>query len=438
MSDVDDHRLDLELVVIDARTREVHHDGARVFTVSLPTGAPEFGTLRLTPHDRSAGAKLISALAHAFEVAEPAPEPNAPLAPVDVDFTSLGRRGQVALTKWFLRVDGREGEVYFNFDLSNRSAEFLEKDPDSAAPVLQWLGRVLRDGQPTLASDPRFGQGPRFTNLRPLKLPGRPMLVQLLEDQAIFTLGGQLLSFDLQTGAPTELAKFDGQLSARWSTGAQCWLLVIDGTQTWLLEDGRLSRIEIPTGCGTSCAISDDRRWLVFDRWRDCTSRYGRYSEAVMVERSTGKTLSANDPERSLHVVEFRPAGVVLSVFEGREARPSRFVFFDFEAGRLTPTQPVQVEPVTIDHDCVQLPGGKTISLTAAELAVVKPQHFSVASSRYLAWKRFDALVFVDLETGRLSAPLEPDDRRAVRLVPGFRHVVVRDEHDWLVGDVIV
>jgi len=433
----DEHRFGLELVAVDARTFEVHHAGARVFSVTMPPGDPEFGTLRLTPHDRSAGARLVASLAQVFEVEEPSADPQAPLTPVDVDFTSLGREDGVVLTKWFLRVDGQEGEVYFNFDLARRAAEFLEKDPDCAQPVLRSLARMLRDGEPTLESDPRFSQGPRFENERRLKLEGRPMLCQLFENQAVFTLGGQLLSFDLNTGTPHELARFDGQLSARWSPGAKCWVLVVDGAETWLLEDGQLTRLEPPSGCGAGAQVSSDRRWLAFDRWRDATSRHGRFSEIVLVERQTGRTVSALDGERSLHVVEWNPRGVVLSVFEGREARASRFVLLDFETGLLSPAQRTPVEQVvSLERERVLLPGGATVTLTTAERAVVKAEHFSVASPRYLAWKRFDALVFVDVETGRLSVPLERDDRRTLQLVPGFRHVVLRDERTWLVADV--
>lgn len=435
---VDDHRLGLELVVVDARTFEVHHVGARVFTVVMPAGAPEFGKLRLTPHDRSAGGKLVASLAQVFESEEPSADPQAPLSPVDVDFTLLGREGGLVLTKWFLRVDGQESEVYFNFDLGQRTAEFLEKDADCAEPLLRSLARMLRDGEPTLASDPRFSSGPKFENERPLKLEGRPMLCQLFENEAVFSLGGQLLSFDLNTGEPRELARFDGQLSARWSATAKCWVLGVDNAETWLLEDGLLTRVEPPSGCGAGVQVSPDRRWLAFDRWRDATTRHGRFSELVLVERQTGRTHSALDGERSFHVVEWNSRGVVLSVFEGREARPSRFVLLDFETGGMSPAQPTPVEHVvTIEGARVLLSGGATVTLTPAEREVVKPEHFSVASARFLAWKRFDALVFVDVETGRLSAPLERDDRRNLQLVPGFRHVLLRDERTWLVADVV-
>lgn len=435
---VEEHSLELGLVVVDARTFEVHHAAQRVFTLAMPARAAEFGTLRLTPHERSAGAKLVASLAQAFEVEAPSTEPQAPLVAVDVDFTTLGREGQVLLTKWFLRVDGREGEVYLNLDLAQGTAVFLEKDPDHAGPVLRSLARMLRDGEPSIASDPRFSSGPKFVNERPLKLEGRPMLCQLFEDQAVFSLGGQLLSFDLKLGEPRSLARFDGQLSARWSPDARCWVLVVGDAETWLLEDDVLTRVEVPAGCRASAQVSPDRRWLAFNRWRDATSRYGRYAELVLVERQTGRTLSAVDGERSFHVVEWSSRGAVLSLFEGREPRPSRFVVLEFDTGQLSPAERSVAAPVvTIDGGRILLPGGASVALTLAELEVVKPEHFSVASPKLLAWKRFDVLVFIDVETGRLSAPLERGDRRSVHLAPGLRHVMLRDERTWLVADVV-
>lgn len=435
---VGEHTLGLELVTLDSRSFEVRHGGARVFTVSLPAGAPEFGTLKLTPHDRSAGAQLVAGLARVLEVDAPAPSPQAPLATVDVAFTSLGHERGVVLTKWFLSAEGHESEVYFNFDLARGTAEFLEKDPDFAVPLLRSLARMLRDGEPSLESDPRFSPGPRFEKARPLKLLGRPMLCQLFEDHAVFSLDGQLLAFDLKTCEPRELARFEGQLSARWSSDARCWVLVVGDDETWLLEERELTRLQAPPGCSASVQVSPDRRWLAFARWRDATKRFGKYSELVLVERQTGRTVSALDGERSFHVVEWNPRGAVLSVFEGREARASRFVLLEFDTGRLSPAQRTHAEPVVkLEGGRVLLPGGASVALTVAELEVVKPEHFSVASPKFLAWKRFDALVFVDVETGRLSAPLERDDRRSVHLAPGLRHVLLRDERTWLVADVV-
>lgn len=440
MSD-DDRRLVLELVVVDARTFEVHHAGQHVFTLIMPAGAPEFGTLRLAPHDRSAGARLVSALAEALEAAEPKAQPQVALTPVDVAFTSLGGQGSARATKWFLRVDGQEGEIYFNFDLARRTAEFLEKDADFAGPVLRALARMLRDGEPSLEADPRFTRGPRFENERRLKLQGRPMLCELFEHEAVFSRGGELLSFSLNTGAWAELARFDGQLTARWAAESSCWRLVVQtptGEQSLLLEDGRLTQLEAPPGCRGSFSISPDRRWLAFDRWRDATTRHGRFSEIVLVNRQSGATFSGRDGERSFHVVEWTERGALLSVFEGREPRPSRFVVVDFNSGQLAPAQPTAAaHPVTIEADQVVLPGGTRLALTPAELEVVKPEHFSVASAEYLAWKRFDALVLVEVATGRLSAPLGRDDRRSVRLAPGLRHALLRDDQGWLVADVV-
>lgn len=438
MSD-DDRRLVLKLVVVDARTFEVHHRGSRVFTVTMPVGAPEFGRLRLVPDDRSAGAQLVSALAEALEADEPEARPQVALSPVDVAFTSLGGRGSARATKWFLRVDGQEGEIYFNFDLPSRRAEFLEKDADDAGPVLRAMARMLRDGEPSLDADPRFTRGPRFENER--RLEGKPTLCQLFEHEAVFSRGGELLSFSLTTGAWAELARFDGQLTARWSAESSCWRLVVEtpgGDQSWLLADGQLTRLETPPGCRGSFSISPDRRWLAFDRWRDATTRVGRYSEVVLVNRQSGTTFSALDGERSFHVVEWTERGAVLSVFEGRESRPSRFVLLDFDTGQRSAAQRTPVShAVTIEGDQVVLPGGARLALTPAELAVVNPEHFSVASAEYLAWKRFNALVLVEIVTGRLSAPLGRDDRRSVRLAPGLRHALLRDDQGWLVADVV-
>jgi len=81
-------------------------------------------------------------------------------------------KGNWSATKWFLEEDGREAEVFFNFSIADKQAEFSEKDPDYREDLVSLLTTALCDGplpERTLENDPTLTpDGPTFTDWKKL------------------------------------------------------------------------------------------------------------------------------------------------------------------------------------------------------------------------------------------------------------------------------
>jgi len=79
-----------------------------------------------------------------------------------------GRRGTWTATKWFLQAETAEAEVFFNYSLSEKRAEFSEKDEEYREDLIQQLVVGLRDGplpERTLENDPNLTLiGPKVVN----------------------------------------------------------------------------------------------------------------------------------------------------------------------------------------------------------------------------------------------------------------------------------
>jgi hypothetical protein len=140
-------------------------DGVRFgfgFESGATSGGPvAFGKGMLTTPDRASAQALIDAFAKAFGgKAPPAPATPRPLAVTpfalvilgtDAARTANGFEGQGGgyhATKLFLQRNGIEAEVFFNFNLAKKTADFAEKDPDYANDLLAFLALELRDGPP--------------------------------------------------------------------------------------------------------------------------------------------------------------------------------------------------------------------------------------------------------------------------------------------------
>ncbi len=59
---------------------------------------------------------------------------------------SFQGKGNWTATKWFLQDDDRDAEVFFNFNICEKWAEFSEKDPDCRDDLVSGLTTALRDG----------------------------------------------------------------------------------------------------------------------------------------------------------------------------------------------------------------------------------------------------------------------------------------------------
>ncbi len=174
--------------VLDCRARD---DATLQLRIAVSSPGPvrggslpfRFGKAVLIVDDREAGARVVERVASALGTAVPKVKSPQPVKPLRLSTAVWGEklesnggsfvgsgRGTWTATKLFLQNDGFDAEVFFNYDLRSRRAEFTEKDPDYAEDLVGALAAGLRDGpRPprTLQTDPNLtDRGPRIVALR--------------------------------------------------------------------------------------------------------------------------------------------------------------------------------------------------------------------------------------------------------------------------------
>ena len=469
----------------------VEDDPNAAFTVGVgPLKDGAFGKLLLVPGTRESGTKLVATLARAFEVTDSPVERSAPLAPVEFGYTWLGHIDTVHQTKWFPSVEGRESEVYFNFDLKELKGEFLEKDEDYNDQLLRMLATALRDGRSpelTPESDARVPEsGPRFADIRPLDGQGFLQLQGLRENEAVFIeraargglAGGErLVAFDLATGQRKELAQVNGiiQRTFHCVVPTPRWLLhEVAKSQDpansvfWLLEGGQLSRVPIKAPLRspslTGVPLSPDGRFVALAEWEPCTQRQGNYAFLAFLDLTNGNRTSVSDGEASLSVVGWAVRdGKVLAAAEATTCiypdEHKRMLDIDPETGRMSPSlraatpldwRGIVSNPLAPGGDRrAELKGGtlviedlsagssRSVELPSTPSRAVRPSHLEWVSERYLVWRGPARLSFIDSTTGKLSFPLPRDDDRIVSVAPGFRYAVLSSDGAWFIARVV-
>jgi hypothetical protein len=122
----------------------------------------DWGEVRLAVNNRASAERIVRALAGAFGVHVPPNHGDKPtgfmkmnvamlgtgmMRSVEGGFSSDGRGGWTA-TKWFLENDAgeSEAEIYFNFNLREKRAEFSEKDFEFRDDIVERFVVTLRDG----------------------------------------------------------------------------------------------------------------------------------------------------------------------------------------------------------------------------------------------------------------------------------------------------
>jgi len=141
-----------------------------------------WGEARLAVSNATAGARFIEAFAKAFHLQPPLSHGNKPVGFVKINTAVLGnrlvrdpaggfkdgRRGTWTATKWFLQDGTSEAEVFFNYSVFEKRAEFSEKDEEYREDLIQQLVVGLRDGplpERTVENDPNLTLvGPKIVN----------------------------------------------------------------------------------------------------------------------------------------------------------------------------------------------------------------------------------------------------------------------------------
>ena len=146
-----------------------------------PNTPMSWGEAMIAVSDAEQGTKFIDAFGQAFSKSSPARRDNkAPLflkmhtavmgsqmKKESNSFSGSGK-GSWTATKWFLSDELGDAEVYFNYNLKDGKAEFLEKDADYRDALMEQLCIALRDGplpERTPENDPNLTlSGPQVTD----------------------------------------------------------------------------------------------------------------------------------------------------------------------------------------------------------------------------------------------------------------------------------
>jgi hypothetical protein len=139
-----------------------------------------WGEALLAVSDTAAGMSFVEAFANAFHQAVPARHGDKPRRLVKAATAVFGdgllrdhaggfrngRSGKWTATKWFFASDEGESEVFFNYSIADKLAEFSEKDEEYREHLVQQLVVGLRDGplpERTPENDPGFSLvGPKI------------------------------------------------------------------------------------------------------------------------------------------------------------------------------------------------------------------------------------------------------------------------------------
>src|SRR5437867_5998792 len=141
-----------------------------------------WGEAMIAVTDTAAGARFIESFAKAFHQKPPPSYGQRASLQVKMQTAVMGtglirdphggfkdgRQGRWTATKWFLQDETAEAEVFFNYSIAEKRAEFSEKDEDYREDLIQQLVVGLRDGplpERTTENDPNLTLvGPKVAN----------------------------------------------------------------------------------------------------------------------------------------------------------------------------------------------------------------------------------------------------------------------------------
>lgn len=324
-----------------------------------------WGEARLSVSDAAAGARFVDAFAKAFHTQSPLIRSNNPTGLLSAQTAVLGtelvpakgggfrggRDGTWTATKWFVQDEPMEAEVFFNFSLSEKRAEFSEKDPDYREDLIRQFGVALRDGplpERTPENDPTLTlSGPKVVNWR--QIGGSNEVYQFSPDSTALAITASKPGFASKVFvAPTTepanrklFGEFEGVASVEQflSTSEGRSLLVVetyhknphvfssaDPQKYWLLDAQGKHAITLPAS-GTN--------WFA---WKNCISPDANFIALNSWENGPGKQRSRIVHVGNLHSGEWKTAqlpGAVIEVVGWEEGRGIVVTGGEFEKVRM-------------------------------------------------------------------------------------------------------
>ncbi len=339
-------------------------DASVAFTVGMSTTRDPSGALSvwskayLIVTDRHDGAKFVESF-HRYFGGNPPKVTDTSFSPLPLLLTTTvlgedryreavafsGEGGGWTATKWFPSHDGREAEVYFNYNLQANEGEFREKDADYADDLLAIWASAFRDG-PRPERNP--ANDPTLTDVCPsIGLPRK--LMSRSPDHYSFDPTGRFAVFvdgctiqALAIGAPTTEPMAISHLDhPPWELrvlNEDLDLIVQEGIpekpgarassdpmRIWWIRGARNEKALLrgpATELGLEASVvSPDLRYVALHQWRGHSRTNDRRKVLIIVDRDAG-TERVFDSSPSLSVEGWlqTPAGFQ-AVIAGRLTR---------------------------------------------------------------------------------------------------------------------
>jgi hypothetical protein len=449
--------------------------------------------------DRAVGTKFVETFARSFHQSLPPSHGDQPVGYFRVHTSVLGSemgrdpkggfsgKGDWTATKWFLSDDKLgEAEVFFNYSLKEKRAEFSEKDSDYREPLIGQLVVALRDGplpERTPENDPTLTRtGPGVANWKKLEegqtrgsfTPDSKniLLVVSTNDSTRF------LVREVQGSQTKTLAKFDrlASITQTIGEGERTAFLVTEilaekgqkitypgPQQLWWLElaSGQKKLLEIPealTNWYTSeGAVSPDGNFVALHQWQKPSGKQ-RVRSIHLLNRETAAWRKIELPGTTLQLVGWRPdkrEGIVLAGNPYDKQTERKAYALDPVTGTLSALNAVPLEFAsgTIlspdKHQSVRVQGKERLSFT--QLAA-QPREFvfhpydrqyvydegvfSWADSRYLVFQG-DRTALIDSQTLKMNfvSPKE-SPFGSVSFSPDFKWALANKDDGCYLGQV--
>jgi len=462
-------------------------------TKTTDEGRPSsWGRAVLAVSDNESGRQFVELFAKAFDGAlPPASSSLHPPKPMLVNTAILAEDfhrdagggfaeggGGWTATKWFPSNDLVDAEVYFNFNLDQRTGEFSEKDTDYADSLLSILASALRDGpRPprTPENDPNLTLvGPAFGPARQL-LKRRSSLNTFTPDSryAVYQDATRILALVVEdvTGEPAEIAQFDHSPWQVHLVNNEMDVLAQEGVPEeqgvksstdpmriwWVNRSTKEKKLlrgpEKEIGL-TEAPFSPDLRFVALDQYLNDPKGRSRNKVIHFVDRTSGAAITVQLPKDDLSIVGWKEttAGLravgVTNRWGFDKDQPSESFLIDPTNGNLERQGQAQRNS---EKDVVS-PDGKhrvqnaegELSVTTLESGEVRKFSFHEEDRPFVGdacveWVSPDYLQFnaprlalIDVRTMKMNFPVSADGSRftagAYTFSPDFRWVLYQGE----------
>jgi hypothetical protein len=360
--------------------------GVRARTAATGDSPFAWGEAIVAVSEAQAGGRFVDAFAKAFQQTVPPSHGNKPPGRLNANTAVLGsnlkpdrqggfreQNGTWTATKWFFGEESGEAEVFFNYSVAEKKAEFSEKDADYREALVEQLVICLRDGplpERTPENDPNLTlSGPRATGWT--RMADAKESCQFSPDSGTVVIsesmtngGTRLSTFSVEGMAGRKtLGQFDGAVSVeQFLTNRQELRLLItetlrpnpkiysstDPKRLWLVRQGERQAVFIPAGLTnwytSGRCVSPDERFLALHEWKS-QAKNKRIRIIHLSDLAAQKWQVIERPETVLELVGWKNGQAVVLTGAGFDKTEVRQAFeLDPTVGKLNTLERVPDE----------------------------------------------------------------------------------------------